>query len=128
MGGGSADPVAVRISGKKPERLYEIVDQVKTELGGIPGTRNISDDWGMRTKKIMININTLTAQLAGVSNQDIAISLQTVLSGARIGEYREVFRESTPCHILAAPAKIHAESFSDAWILWPAKRPWRHLR
>jgi multidrug efflux pump subunit AcrB len=89
VGGGSANPVAVRISGKEPERLYEIVDQVKSKLAEIPGTKNIADDWGMRTKKIMINVNPLTAQWAGVSNQDIAISLQTVLSGAQIGEYRE---------------------------------------
>ena len=89
QGGGSADPIAVRISGQDPERLYEIVDRIKAELIQIPGTKNISDDWGMRTKKLIINIDPTKAQFAGISNQDIAISLQTVLSGAKTGEYRE---------------------------------------
>ncbi|MEN8264418.1 MAG: efflux RND transporter permease subunit [Nitrospirota bacterium] len=89
QGGGSADPVAIRISGEDPNRLYEIVDRVKAKLAEIHGTKNISDDWGMRTKKIVVNIHPTKARLAGISNQDIAVSLQTVLSGAKTGEYRE---------------------------------------
>jgi multidrug efflux pump subunit AcrB len=89
QGGGSADPVAVRILGKDPEKLYGIVGRVKTKLTEIPGTKNISDNWGMRTKKFIVNIHPTKAQLAGISNQDIAVSLQTVLSGAQTGEYRE---------------------------------------
>ena len=88
-GGGSADPVAVRIYGKEPEKLYRIVDQVKAKLDSIPGTKNISDNWGMRTKKIVVNIQPTRAQFANISNQDIAISLQTILSGTQTGEYRE---------------------------------------
>ncbi|MGA1871854.1 MAG: efflux RND transporter permease subunit [bacterium] len=88
-GGGSADPVAIRISGKEQKRLYEIVDQVKATLATIHGTKNISDNWGMRTKKLIVDIHPLKAQLAGISHQDIAVSLQTVLSGAQTGEYRE---------------------------------------
>ncbi len=87
--GGTSDPVAVRISGKDPEKLFQIVDELKAKLVSIPGTRNISDSWGMRTKKILVTIDTTRAQLAGLSNQDIAISLQTLLSGAQTGSYRE---------------------------------------
>ena len=87
--GGAALPIAVRISGKDPEKLYGIIEQLKAKLAAIPGAFNISDDWGMRTKKIIVNIHPTKAQLAGISNQDIAISLQTVLSGSKTGEYRE---------------------------------------
>jgi multidrug efflux pump subunit AcrB len=62
---------------------------VKAKLAEIPGTKNISDDWGLRTKKIIVNIHPTKARLAGFTNQDIAVSLQTVLSGAQTGEYRE---------------------------------------
>ncbi|MCP5049370.1 MAG: efflux RND transporter permease subunit [bacterium] len=88
-GGGSADPVAVRVSGKDPEKLSRIVEGIKTKLASIPGSQNISDDWGAQSKKIMINIHPAKAQLAGLSNQDIAVSLQTLLSGAQTGQYRE---------------------------------------
>jgi len=89
MGGGSVDPIAVRISGKDPEKLYGLVDSVKHYLAGIEGSKNVKDSWGMRTKKLIVNINQARAKLAGVTSQDIAISLNTVLSGAEIGQFRE---------------------------------------
>jgi len=88
-GGGSADPVAVRISGEDPERLFEIAESVKNKLREMPGSKNIHDDWGLKTKKIIVNINPERAQFAGISNQDIAISLETVLKGRQTGTFRE---------------------------------------
>jgi multidrug efflux pump subunit AcrB len=89
MGGGSIDPIAVRISGKDPEKLYDLVDSVKLYLSGIEGSKNVKDSWGMRTKKFIVNINQARAKLAGLTSQDIAVSLNTVLSGAEIGQFRE---------------------------------------
>ncbi len=88
-GGGSANPIEVRISGGDSDQLYKISEQVKSQLSSITGTRNISDDWGLRTQKFVVNINPSKAQIAGVSNQDIATSLQTVLSGKQVGDFRE---------------------------------------
>ncbi len=88
-GGGSADPIAVRISGRDPQQLYALSDVVKENLAAVPGTKNIDDDWGIRSKKIRVDINTAKAQTAGISNQDIAVSLQTSLSGAVTGYFRE---------------------------------------
>ncbi len=82
-------PIEVRITGRQPERLFELVDQVKAQLKTIPGTRNIDDDWGRRTKKILVRVNQPRARRAGVSSQDVAVSLQTVLSGFETTEYRE---------------------------------------
>lgn len=82
-------PVEVRISGRDSDKLFEIADKVRRQLAEIPGTRQISDDWGARTKKIAVEIDETRARLAGVSHQDIAISLQTFLSGVEVAEYRE---------------------------------------
>jgi len=89
MGGGSVDPIAIRISGKDPEKLYNLVDSVKLYLSGIEGSKNVRDTWGMRTKKFLVNINQAKAKLAGLTSQDIAVSLSTVLSGTEIGQFRE---------------------------------------
>ncbi len=82
-------PVSIRIMGKDLDKVFPIADQVKTKLASIPGTKNIHDDWGQKTKKLMVNINQARAKRAGVSNQDIAFSLQTALSGIEITQYRE---------------------------------------
>lgn len=88
-GGGSADPIAIRISGKTSEQLYQIVDKIKTKLSESPYAKNVKDNWGMRTKKLIVAINQANAQRAGITNQDIAVSLRTVLSGIETGEFRE---------------------------------------
>lgn len=88
-GGGSEYPVEVRISGDDIPTLYEISDKVKSMIRGIPGSSNVDDNWGLKTKKIMVDIDTTAAQLAGLTNQDIALSLQTMLSGVSTGTFRE---------------------------------------
>lgn len=88
-GGGSADPVSIRLTGSDPETLDSIVGEVKERLRGVEGTKNVADDWGMRVKKLVVRIDPLKAQLAGVTNQDVALSLQTMLSGVAVGDYRE---------------------------------------
>ncbi|WP_394971036.1 efflux RND transporter permease subunit [uncultured Croceitalea sp.] len=87
--GGGGTPIEIKVSGDDPDKLAEISQTIKTKLFGISGTKNIKDDWGPKGKKFIIDIDQNKAQLAGVSNQDIATSLQTVLDGFRTGEYRE---------------------------------------
>ncbi|MCP4724636.1 MAG: efflux RND transporter permease subunit [bacterium] len=82
-------PVQIRVSGKEIPELFSIVDDVKIKLSEIPGTKNIDFDWGPRTKKIMVRINEPRARRAGVTNLDIALSLQTGLSGFETTNFRE---------------------------------------
>ena len=82
-------PIEIRISGRDSDRIFDIVDEVKAQLASIAGTKNIDDDWGQRTKKLVVRINEPRARRAGITNQDIAISLQTVLSGFDTTDYRE---------------------------------------
>jgi len=82
-------PIQVRVSGRETDALFEIVDSVKSLLASIPGTRSISDDWGARTKKLVVAVNAARARRAGVSNRDVAISLQSSLSGVETTQLRE---------------------------------------
>ncbi len=83
------NPVEVRLSGKDTDELFALVDQVKAKMREIPGTRNITDDWGARGKKIAVEVDQARAYRAGLSNQDIAVSLNTNLSGFETSQYRE---------------------------------------
>ena len=87
--GGGGTPIEIKVSGDDPDKLAEISETIKSKLFSISGTKNIKDDWGPKGKKFIIDIDQNKAQLAGVTNQDIATSLQTVLDGFRTGEYRE---------------------------------------
>ncbi|MDJ0656006.1 MAG: efflux RND transporter permease subunit [Xanthomonadales bacterium] len=82
-------PVAIRLSGRDTDNLFAIADQVKKKLRSIEGTKQISDDWGPRAKKVVFEIDTRRAQLAGVTNQDVALSMQTYLTGLETTQFRE---------------------------------------
>lgn len=82
-------PVEIRVSGKNTDILFAMVDKIKKKLSTVKGTRDISDDWGKYTKKFLVEIDSDRAFRAGITNQDIAISLQSSLSGFEVTQYRE---------------------------------------
>ena len=84
-----AAPVEVRVSGRDTEMLFAIVDGLKAELRAMADTTTVSDDWGMFGKKLVIEVDQPRARRAGVSSQDVAISLQTALSGFETTQFRE---------------------------------------
>ncbi len=87
-GGGGAD-VEVRVSGESPEELFRISEKIKLKMNDIGITKNISDNWGPKIKKFVIDIDQDKANKAGLTNQDIALSLQTTLDGFNSGSFRE---------------------------------------
>ncbi|MDA8016760.1 MAG: efflux RND transporter permease subunit [Thermoanaerobaculia bacterium] len=82
-------PVQVRLSGRDTEELFDLVETVKAKMAEIEGTKLIDDDWGPRAKKLRVQIDEPRALRAGVSHQDVAISLQAFLDGLQTTEYRE---------------------------------------
>ena len=82
-------PVAVRVSGSDTDTLFEIADDIKAKLLEIQGTKQVTDDWGPRSKKVVFDIDEARARMAGVSNQDVAISMQTYLTGLQTTTFRE---------------------------------------
>jgi multidrug efflux pump len=83
------NPIEIRVSGKDADRLFTLVDLVKERLSRTPGVVNITDDWGCRTKKLVVRVNQPRAQRSGLTSMDVALSLQTVLSGFDVTDYRE---------------------------------------
>ena len=66
-------PVEVRLSGDNTETLFGLVDRVRDRLKLIPGTKSVRDNWGLRTKKLVVRINEPRALRAGVTNEDVAV-------------------------------------------------------
>ncbi|MEM8509535.1 MAG: efflux RND transporter permease subunit [Bacteroidota bacterium] len=87
--GESGPPIEVKVSGRDPDELSKIANRVKLKLADIPGTKNVKDDWGPKSKKFIVQIDQSRAQKAGVTSLDIANSLETVLDGFNTGSFRE---------------------------------------
>jgi len=82
-------PVQIRIMGKKLDTLYGLVEEVKAHLYTLPQVASVHDDWGPQIKKLMVVVDQERAQRAGVTNEDVAICLESSLSGTNLTQYRD---------------------------------------
>ncbi len=85
-------PVEVRVGGEDVDRIYALIAPIRDWLRAHPGVDVVKDDWGLRTKKLLINVDQERALRAGVTNDDIAVSLRSSLSGIELSRLREADR------------------------------------
>ena len=81
-------PIEVRIMGPNEERVFEIVEDVRDQLRAERGVYGVRDDWGPWTKQMRVETDDARAKAAGITSQEVAISLQTALTGIQVSEYR----------------------------------------
>jgi len=86
---GADTPIEIRLYGKDVDKVFEVADALKTKLRSISGTKTVKDSWGPRAKKLLIKVNEARARRAGVTNYDVATTLQGALTGLTISEFRE---------------------------------------
>ncbi len=82
-------PVEIRISGVGIDQLQELGAPVRSWLQEHPGVLSVRDDWGLRVRKMKVDVDRERARRAGVTNDDIALSLRAGLSGVELSQLRE---------------------------------------
>ena len=82
-------PVQLRIFGDDIQTLRELSAQVKARMRAIPGTIDVHDDWGDPAFQMTLKIDSDRAALSGLTNQDVATTVGTGLSGLSISQLRE---------------------------------------
>ena len=83
------DPVAFRLSGPDREVIGEQAQKMIRLFKQTPGTVRPYSNWGAPAIQVEIAIDSYAANLAGVTNADIAFSTSAWLSGAALTTYRE---------------------------------------
>jgi len=82
-------PVQFRVIGADPVRLREQAVQVRRLMQGDPDLRGINDNWNEQVLQLRLDVDQDRARALGVSTQAIAQATRTLLSGARVAEFRE---------------------------------------
>ena len=82
-------PVQFRVLGPDPSVLRKIGSEIAQILRDNPHIRNVNDSWGNLAKSVRINIDQDKARLLGLSSQDVAQTIQTLLQGVTVSQYRE---------------------------------------
>lgn len=86
-------PVAVRISGEDISTLRELAERAKAILRATRGASRVRDDWGADTFAVKLQIDPDRANLANVTNLDVAQSSAGATAGFAVGRLREGNRE-----------------------------------
>ena len=89
LGASEAGLVEYRILGDDQDVLASIAERLKTTMRSVPGTINVKDDWENPIVKILVKIDQARARRANVTSESVANSLNAMLSGAAITDYRD---------------------------------------
>jgi len=79
----------VRLSGPEFTVLRQKAEHLLDGLNGIPGIVDVMQDWENRILKINVRVDQARARRAGVTSRDVANSLNALVTGADITDYRE---------------------------------------
>lgn len=83
------DPVAFRLTGPDRDVIGAQAHKMIQLFKETPGTMHPYSNWGTPANQVDIAIDTYAANLAGVTNVDIAFSTSAMLSGTALTTYRE---------------------------------------
>ncbi|MEM8964274.1 MAG: efflux RND transporter permease subunit, partial [Acidobacteriota bacterium] len=82
-------PIEIKLSGPDFDELFALQSQIKSKLWEYDVVTAVQDTWGPQSKKLIVDIDQARAFRAGVSNLDIATSLNAGLAGMEMTEFRE---------------------------------------
>jgi multidrug efflux pump len=81
-------PLQYRVSGAEPDQVRAIAFKVAEEIGSTPGARNVNYNWMEPARTVRIQVNQDQARQLGLSSQELAQSLNTVVSGVTATQVR----------------------------------------
>ncbi len=82
-------PVQIRISGEDASVLRNAANQVTNILRSDPQAERIRDDWGEQAFVVQLQVDPDRANLAGITNLDVANSSTAGMSGYPVAQLRE---------------------------------------
>jgi multidrug efflux pump subunit AcrB len=88
-GGGVGIPISIRISGEDIPTLRRLASGVRDILRSHEYARRIRDDWGAESFAVRLKIDADKANMAGVTNLDVAATSTTAMNGYRVSMLRE---------------------------------------
>lgn len=83
------EPVEFKFHGPDDRTLVRLANDARNLLRETGGVRDTSSDWGNEIDQVSIQVDAEAANLAGVSNEAIAATLDGLLAGRRLTTYDE---------------------------------------
>src|ERR1700682_5183806 len=84
-----AYPVMFRVLGDDPQQVRGVAEQVRQVFKADPATRDVNFDWNELAKTVRLEVDQNKARALGIDSQILGNTLQTLLSGVTVTQYRE---------------------------------------
>jgi multidrug efflux pump subunit AcrB len=85
-------PVAFRVQGEDVQTLRDIAERAKEIMRASPLAERVRDSWGAESFTVRLAVEPDRANLAGITNLDVATSAAVSFSGDVVGHLREADR------------------------------------
>ncbi|HZX86615.1 MAG TPA: efflux RND transporter permease subunit [Reyranella sp.] len=82
-------PVMFRVLGDDPQQVRTVAEKVRQVFKADPATRDINFDWNELAKTVRLEVDQNKARALGVDSQLLGNTLQTLLSGVTVTQYRD---------------------------------------
>jgi multidrug efflux pump subunit AcrB len=102
-------PVQFRVIGPDPMKVREIAEQVRQVMAANPKIIDPHLDWNEQVKSIRLEVDQDRARALGLTPQDVAQMLQTLLSGL---QSLNTERASSTSTSLRVPCQMNASSLA----------------
>lgn len=89
LGPGGGSKIEATFKGPDPATLRQLAAQAKAIMVADGGALSIKDDWRQPVSVIEPIYSEIAGRRAGVSREDLALTMQSVFSGRSVGAYRE---------------------------------------
>ena len=82
-------PVQFRVVGPDPHTARRIADEIRDVVRRHPHTRDTEIDWGETVRAVRLRVDQDRARAMGLTPQDVSETLQSLLTGVTVTQYRE---------------------------------------
>ncbi|MGO8123156.1 efflux RND transporter permease subunit [Rhizobium ruizarguesonis] len=82
-------PIQYRVSGENLQTVRELAQKLGSIVGAHPSLRNLAFNWNEPARVVKIDVLQDKARQLGVSSQDIAMALNTVVQGNAVTQVRD---------------------------------------
>jgi multidrug efflux pump subunit AcrB len=109
-------PIQVRIAGENSDELRALAEKVKAEFRALPTAERVRDDWGAETFTVNLEVDPDRANLAGVTNLDVAMSSAVAMNGRAVSSLREGDRQIPIVARLRADERAQLDDIQSLYV------------
>ncbi|QJX00939.1 efflux RND transporter permease subunit [Frigoriglobus tundricola] len=113
-------PVQFRVVGPDPETVRGIAHRVRDILRRNPDARDAQLEWDEPSKLVRLRVDQDRARALGLTPQDVSATLQTLLSGVPVSQYREGIELIDVMARAVPEERLKLDSVPDLTVVTPA--------